>query len=369
MLKSFFKYLAAGLSMFTASTAIAYDNSRSPPFEAAKAGRGFQNISVHPNGDEWLISEFSNALTTYDIGYLFIYSLKNHSYHRLDLPADYSYLGASFSSTGEQIVFVRQPPSKKGGHDDVMNSYARGEIVIMNRDGSDYRVLPMPPNRIVCPKLSPSGKKVAYLVASSDKPPGRGTFMAYYDIWEFDLNSGENKLFAGPLTFYHAKMISYLSESEIIASAIFPRHTGTTERPDFLGQYQASEIFRIKREMRFAPEPSYYDLSYAKFPTIDQRGNIFYQAEPAKIGISLVRKDAEGDITVWREPMMNRADVRQFTADPGGAYVAFIYGGPPIKSTEGTSALGYFDLKTEKWISVAPPSVSESVLIPLKTNH
>ncbi len=369
MLKSFFKYLAAGLSMFTASTAIAYDNSRSPPFEAAKAGRGFQNISVHPNGDEWLISEFSNALTTYDIGYLFIYSLKNHSYHRLDLPADYSYLGASFSSTGEQIVFVRQPPSKKGGHDDVMNSYARGEIVIMNRDGSDYRVLPMPPNRIVCPKLSPSGKKVAYLVASSDKPPGRGTFMAYYDIWEFDLSSKENKLFAGPLTFYHAKMISYLSESEIIVGGMYPFETGTAERPDYLGQYQSSQIFRIKRGMRFAPEPSYYDLPYAKYPTVDRPGNIFYETAPSKIGFSLTRKDIHGNTTIWRAPRMNMAAVSQYTVDPGGAYVAFIYGGPPIKSTEGTSALGYFDLKTEKWISVNPPPMSESILIPLKINQ
>ena len=369
MLKSLFKHLAACLSIFSASTAAAYDNDRSPPFEAARAGRGFQNISIHPNGDEWLISEFSHAFTSYNSGYLLIYSLRNHSYHRLDLPADYSYLEASFSSTGEQIVFVRQPPAKKGGHDYVMNSYARGEIVVMNRDGSGYRVLPIAPNRIVCPKLSPSGKKLAYLVANSDKPPGRGTFMAYYDIWEFDLNSGENKLFAGPLMFYHAKMISYLSESEIIAGAIFPYHTGTAERPDYLGQYRSSEIFRIKRGTRFAPEPSYYDLSYAKFPTIDQQGNIFYQAQPAKIGISLVRKDAAGNIIAWREPRMNRADVRQFTVDPGGDYVAFIYGGPSIKSTEGTSALGYFDLKTEKWIPVVPPAVSESIPVSLKINH
>lgn len=369
MLKNFIKHVTAGLSLFTASTANAYDNSRPPQFEPVTAGRGFQNISIHPNGEEWLISEFSDAFTPYKTGYLLIYNLKDHSYQRLDLSTSYSYLGASFSFTGEKIVFIRQPPSKKGGHDDVMNSYARGEIVIMNRDGSDHRVLPMPPNRVICPKLSPSGTKLAYLVASSDRPPGRGTFMAYYDIWEFDLNSGENKLFAGPLTFYHAKMISYLSESEIVASAIFPFETGTDERPDYLGQYQSSEIFRIKRGTRFAPEPSYYDLPYAKFPTVDQHGNIFYETAPPKIGFSLTRKDIQGNTTVWREPRMNMAAVWQYAVDPGGAYVAFIYGGPPIKSKEGSAALGYFDLKTKKWISVIPPPVNESIPVSLKINH
>ncbi len=369
MLKSLFKHLAACLSIFSASTAAAYDNDRSPPFEAARAGRGFQNISIHPNGDEWLISEFSHALATYDSGYLFIYSLRNHSYHRLDLPADYSYLGASFSSTGEQIVFVRQPPAKKGGHDDVMNSYARGEIVVMNRDGSGYRVLPIAPNRIVCPKLSPSGKKLAYLVASSDKPPGRGTFMAYYDIWEFDLNSGENKLFAGPLMFYHATMFSYLSESEIIASAFFPHHTGTDEHYGSFSEYQGSEVFRIKRGMRFAPAPIYHDMPFAKFPTVDLQGNVFYETAPPKIGLSLTRKDNGGNTSIWREPRMNMAPVSQYAVDPGGDYVAFIYGGPPIKSKGGSSALGYFDLKTEKWIPVVPPAVSESIPVSLKINH
>ena len=369
MLKNLFKRLAAGISLFTASISGAYDNSRFPSFEAVKEGRGFQNISIHPNGDEWLISEFSDVFTSYKTGYLLIYNLRNHSYQRLDLPANYSYLAASFSSTGEQMVFVRQPPSKKGDHNDVMNSYARGEIVIMNRDGSNYRVLPISPNRIVCPTLSPSGTKLAYLVAGSDKPPARWTFMAHYEIWEFDLNSGENKLFAGPMNFYHAAVISYLSESEIIAGAVFPEHTGTADRPDYLGRYRGSEIFRIKRGMRFAPEPSYYDLPYAKFPTTDQQGNIFYQTAPEKIGFALTKKDVLGNTIVWREPRMNMASVSQYAAAPSGDYVAFVYGGLPIKNKDGSHALGYFDLKTEKWISVAPPLVNESIPISLRINH
>ena len=369
MLKNFFKRLAAGISLFTASTSGAYDNTRPPSFEPTKIGRGFENISIHPNGDEWLISECSYAFTPYSLCYLLIYNLRDHSYKRLDLSKNYSYVEANFSPTGEQIVFIRQPPSKKGGHADVMNSYAHGEIVIMNRDGSDYQVLPIPANRIVGPTLSPSGTKLAYLLAGSDKPPGRGTYMAQFEIWEFDLNSGENKLFAGPMNFYHAAVISYLSESEIIAGAIFPEHTGTVERPDYLGRYQGSEIFRIKRGMRFAPEPSYFDLAYAKFPTVDIRGNIFFEAEVKKIGISLIKKDILGNTTVWREPRMNGGSVAQYIAAQSGAYLAFVYGGPSIKTGEGMYALGYFDVNAEKWISVSPPPVSESATTPLKTNQ
>jgi len=369
MLINFFKRLAAGISVLTASAAGAYDNTRHPPFEATLIGRGFQNISIHPNGDEWLISEYSDAFTPYSSCYLLLYKLSDHSYKRLDLPKNYSYVSANFSPSGEQIVFVRQPPSLIGDHADIMNSYANGEIVIMNRDGSDYRVLPIPRNRILGPTLSPSGTKLAYLVASSDKPPGRGTYMAYFEIWEFDFKSREHRLFAGPINFYHAAVISYSSESEIIAGAIFPTHTGTADRPDYLGQYQASEIFRIKRGMRFAPEPSYYDLPYAKLPTVDLGGNVYYETAPAKIGFSLVRKDSSGNTSIWREPKLNRASVSLYAAAPSGDYVAFIYRGIPPKSKDGTSALGYFDLKNEKWISVTPPPVSESTLIPLNPSY
>ena len=369
MLKTLFKRLAAGLSLFTATTAGAYDNTRYPPFEASFIGRGFQNISIHPNGDEWLISEYSDAFTPYANCALLIYSLRDHSYKRLDLPTNYDYVGANFSPSGEQIVFVRQPPSKKGDHADVKNSYANGEIVIMNRDGSGYRVLPIPRNRILFPILSPSGEKLAYLVASSDKPLARGMNMAFFEIWEFDFKSGEHQLFAGPINFYHAAVINYLSESEIIAGAIFPEHTGTVERPDFLGQYQASEIFRIKRGMRFAPEPSYYDLPYARIPTTDLQRNVFYQSAPANIGFSLVRRDTSGNIVVWREPLIKTASISRYAAAPSGDYVAFIYRGPALRSKLGTSGLGYFDLKTEKWIPVVPPVVAESTLIPLKPHN
>ena len=157
----------------------------------------------------------------------------------------------------------------------------------MNRDGSNFQVLPIPPNRIISPTLSPTRTRLAYLLAGADRPPGKGTNLAFFEIWEFDFNSKENKLFAGPLKFYHATTISYLSESEIITGAFAPAITGGTERPDYLGRYQGSEIFRIKRGMLFAPEPSFYDLPYARLPTIDHHGNIFYATAPEKIGLSL----------------------------------------------------------------------------------
>ncbi len=369
MFKNFLRRLTAGLSIFTASTSSAYDNSQYPAFEMATVGRGFENISIHPNDNEWLISECSDAFTPYSNCYLMIYNLRNRSYKRLGLSKNYAYVEGRFSPTGEQIIFVRQPPSKKGGHADVMNSYSNGEIVVMNRDGSNFRVLPIPPNRIISPTLSPSGTKLAYLVAGSNNPRGHETFLAFFEIWEFDLNSGEHQLFAGPMKFYHATTISYLSESEIIAGAFAPAYTSEPKARDYFEPYQGSEIFKIKRGVQSAPEPNYYDFPFAKFPTVDRYGNIFYETAPQKIGFALTRKDILGKITLWREPRMNLGSVSQYAAAPSGDYVAFIYESPSIKPTSGKHALGFFDLRNEKWNSVIPPPMNESILVPLKTTH
>ena len=66
---------------------------------------------------------------------------------------------------------------------------------------------------------------------------------------------------------------------------------------------------------------------------------------------------------------MNGGSVAQYIAAQSGAYLAFVYGGPSIKTGEGMYALGYFDVNAEKWISVSPPPVSESATTPLKTNQ
>ncbi len=369
VVRKLIEWLAAGLSAFMTTSASGYDNSRYPPFEAATEGRGFQNLSIHPNGQDWLISECSHAFTSYHACYLLIYNLVDRSYQRLDLPRTHSYVEAGFSPSGEQILFVRQPPTLQGGHSDVINSYAHGEIGIVNRDGSNFRMLPLKPSRIFSPVMSPNGEKLAYLVAGVDKPSGRGAFFTLFDIWEYDLTTGKNTIFAGPMKFYHASSISYLSNDEIIASGFAPANTGSEERRDYLGKYQGSEIFLIKRGMRFAPEPSFFDLPNAKLPSTDLQGNLFYETAPAKTGFSLTRKNRFGEPTIWREPRMNLCVITQYIAAPSGTYVGFIYGGDQIKTRERKHALGYFYLNSETWNTVIPPPVSESILMRLKTSH
>lgn len=357
MLKNFLKRLTASLSIFTASTSGAYDNSKFPAFEMVKAGRGFQNISIHPNGEEWLISECTKIITGYPSCYLFIYNFKDHSYKRFDLPNEYSYSNGAFSPSGNRILAVRQPAPKDSTHEALMKSYANGEIAIMNRDGSDFHVLPFPANRIMNPVMSPDETKVAYLVAESDKPYVQTVSFSFFEIWEYNIISGENKLFAGPMRFYHATTISYLSNSEIITGALAPELIGSDESRDYLHKYQGSEVFRIKRGMRYAPEPSFYDLPFSRHPSADTQGNVYFEAQPEHIGFSLVKKDTLGTTKIWRAPRKNLCTVRRYLAAPSGNYIGFIYGGDSIESKEGKRALGYFDVRTETWHPVLPPPI------------
>ena len=362
MTKQILQWLTAFFSLLAPAASGAYDNSRFPPFDTAIEGRGFQDISIHPNEEEWLISECSKVITNFPSCHLFIYSLKDKTYRRLNLSRAYSYINGKFSPNGKQILAVRQPPPKSNHYDEVLKSYAQGEIFIMNRDGSDFRVLPIPANRIMNPVMSPDGTKIAYLIAESDKPYVSSVSFAYFEIWEHDLMSGENRLFAGPMRFYHATMINYLSDSEIIAGALAPEFTGEGQSRDYLGKYQGSEVFKIKRQMRFAPEPSFYDLPFARYPSTDIRGNVFFEAQPEKIGFSLVMRTATGSTKIWRAPQKNFCVASKYISAASGNYVAFIYGGDSLTSAEGKRALGYFDVQNETWHSISPPKINQDLL-------
>lgn len=367
--RKLFSWISAGLAALTSTVTTAYDNSRFPHFETAKAGRGFQNISIHPNGDEWLITECSDAITSQAQCYLMVYSKRNHTYRRFNLPLSHSYIDGNYSPSGKQILMIRQPVMKNNGHVDVMKSFANGEIAIMNSDGSNFRVLPIPANRIISPSMSPDEKKISYLIAETDQPPARGVNFSYFDIWEFDLSTGENKLFAGPLRFFHATTISYLSDSEILAGALAPLNTGSNELRDYLNRFKGSEIYRVRRAIRFGPEPIFYDLPFAKFPTSDGLGNIYYETQPQKIGFALTRRDISGATTIWREPHMQLCNVSQIVAARSGSYIGFLYGGDAIESKSGRNALGYFDIERETWNPLTPPLITESQLIPVIANQ
>lgn len=362
--KNLARCITAGISSFFTIQVSAYDNSRFPPFETSTAGRGFQHLSIHPNGEDWLITECSKKFTNQEVCYLLIYNLKKKSYQRFGLSMEHNHIDGRFSPSGKQILMVRQPVSKKIGKDGVLESFSQGQIAVMNIDGSNFRTLPIPSHRVMRPTMSSDETKIAYLVAGSDKPVGRWTNFTNYEIWEFDLTRNRNEIFAGPMKFYHATTVSYLSESQIIVGAMAPAHTGSSKRPDYVNQYNASEIFKINRGMPFAPEPSFYDLPNANFPSPDDAGNIFFETQPEKIGAALTRKNSKGQTTIWREPKFNLCSVSQYVAAASGAYVGFIYGGDLIKTATGSRALGYFDVASETWIPVSPPLIENSISLP-----
>jgi len=99
--KRFLKLFSVGLSIFTIGPVLGYDNTKFPSFDTKIPHRGFQHISIHPNEEEWLITESA------DKTYFFLYNLKTKSLQRYGLPEDYQYTFATFSPDGKQIAIVR----------------------------------------------------------------------------------------------------------------------------------------------------------------------------------------------------------------------------------------------------------------------
>jgi TolB protein len=80
----------------------------------------------------------------------------------------------TWSPDGKQIAFV----SDRNG---------KPQIYVMNSDGSNQRLLPLPGTYNTSPDWSPDGGKIAYQ-SRGDK--------AYFSIWVYDVSTGE----ASPIT-------------------------------------------------------------------------------------------------------------------------------------------------------------------------
>ena len=107
-----FRWISTALSVFACTPSIAYDNSKFPPFQSVTADRKFQQISIHPNGEEWLITEEKGK------NYLLLYSLKTKRLQRYETPGNYEYTFAAFTRTGDQIVMIRRELPAKDTYSD-----------------------------------------------------------------------------------------------------------------------------------------------------------------------------------------------------------------------------------------------------------
>jgi len=285
------------------------NHSEVSPLETDPAkGRDFREISVHPNGEELLFVECSRELDPTGGCYVLRYHLTTKHLDRYALPAGYFYKTASFSPRGKYVVMSRVPKHDTS-EENVRQAHEQSEIVVMRADGSGLRVLPLTTGNKVAPILSQDEMRVAYW-RSTLRPPGSKTFSSNFDVWEVMLETGQDKLFAGPFSFFERARLQYLSQDEVLVGAYGPKEHAQSMH-EYQKKYSHSEMYRIRRNMTTLPEPILTEVEHASFPSIDNAGNLYFTG--ARPGISLFRKPVQGAIQQWEWP------VRYGPGDWGGA--------------------------------------------------
>ncbi len=298
-----FLLMTVGGCMSSAATGkTAPNHAEGSPLETDPTkGRDFREISVHPNGEELLFTECIYEPQKEPAGDCAVlrYHLPTKRLYRYALPTGYVYPTASFSPRGNYIVMYRLP--KIGiTQDAVRQAHEQSEIMLMKADGTDFRVVPLTTGIKVAPIMSQDETRVAYW-RSTLRPPGSKTFMSHFDVWEVDLKTGHDQLFAGPFVFFTRARLQYLSPDELLMGAYGPKEEFAPSLREYQKKYNSSSVYRIQRSMTRLPEPILTEVEYANFPSCDHVGNLYFKGQ--RPGTSLFRKSVQGKIEQWGWPV------------------------------------------------------------------
>lgn len=339
------------------------------PFEVdPRKGRDFREISVHPNGQELLFTEcvYDPNLDPAGDCYVLRYQLTTKNLQRYALPAGYVYSTASFSPQGNYVLMSRVP--KIGvSEEKVRQAYENSEIVLMKTDGTDFKVLPLAKGDKVAPIMSPDETRVAYW-RSTVRPPGSKSFSSQFDMWEVNLNTGQDSLYAGPFIFFERSRLQYLSQDELLVGAWGPKEYAQSMTA-YEKKYNNSSVYRIQRGMTTLPEPILTEVAHAGLPSVDKTGNLYFKGE--RPGLSLFRKTVQGEIEQWMWPVRYSpgewgGGPQNLVIDPSGSYIAFTYEIKGTYSRDHKRGIGLLITHTSEWRILNIPSLHLSAPIAVK---
>ncbi len=346
----------------------AYDNSVEPPFKLIKEPRAFRWLSIHPDGLQWLVSECSEHVEPPKPDcYVFLYHLGTRKYDRYLLPSGYFYSEAEFSPSGRYIVGIRRPYAQSD-HTEVNEKYFRSaEIYLMRADGSEFKVLPVPKGLLGRPLMSLDEKRVAYWRAEGFSFEAGRRNITDHDLFEVDLSSGENRLFAGPFRFNEVKSFQYLDKDVIVAHAFGSATTENHQQSSYLLKTRLSHIYCLQRGQTSLTDPCVGSVAYASWPTMDRHLNLYFLGIDAKAGFSVYQVDMFGKyLHMWRSPKVLMDHVEHFTAATDGSYIGFLYTTTPTPRGVRRYGLGLFAVSEERWITVSIPDAPLSTPIVVK---
>lgn len=210
----------------------------------AQTGRDFRSLSVSPDGEELFFVEVDERLPEHSR--ILRYDLKKSTLRHFDLPKGYAYTEAKVSPSGKYIVMTRMKEVPFTAEAKLREALDNSELAIMKIDGTDFRALRLSRGFKRSPVLSNDDSKVAY-VRGSLRPQNSKSLASRLDIWEFDLKTGADTLFAGHFEFFEAGHMQYLSgDNEILFQAFGPREFAQS-MSEYAKKYNSSNIYRISR--------------------------------------------------------------------------------------------------------------------------
>lgn len=326
-------------------------------------GRDFHGIGVHPNGEELLFVECSRELDSTGDCYVLRYHLGTQRLQRYVLPAGYYYTTTSFSPQRNSVVMSRVPKHDQN-EKSIQQAYDNSEIVVMNADGGDFKILPLAKGNKVAPIMSSDEARIAYWRATL-REPGSKTFASNFDVWEVDLITGQDRLFAKPFSFFEGGRLQYLSNDMLLVDADGPRKYGL-DMSSYWKKYNRSAVYRVRRGTTTLPEPILTEVEGSTQPSSDRAGNLYFYGQ--RPGISLFRKSPEGRIEQWVEPF-DIATTSSLVAAPDGSYIAFIYKVKGTHPRDGKAGIGLLMTQTSEWKPINIPTLKISTPLAGATPH
>lgn len=322
-------------------------------------GRHFSDLSVHPNNEELLFLEFRPDLP--EVSRLLRYHLKTQQLRYYELPKEYVTLDAAFSPSGKYIV-MRRAPNVSGDENVKREAYSRSEIVMMKEDGSGLKEVPLSPGLKMAPAMSHDDAHIAYWRATQ-RPDGSKSFASGFDVWEVNLKTGEDRLFAGMYEFFEGGKLHYLNDSlKLLIGAGFPMSPTMPGRTnsnfsswmaDYQKKYNHSRIYLLERGGDQLPEPLMTNVNSPGYASVDAKGNLYFQGDLPKI--SFFRSNVvDKELTQWRYPWKTISPPAvEENAFPNGSAIAFVF--VYINEDNSKRGVGIFDTEHELWTQISIP--------------
>ncbi len=331
--------------------------------EAESGGRGYNWLSIHPDGHRWLITECVDQ-RGHRICQPFLYDFRSGRYQRFALPDGYTYMHARFSPGGHVIVAERNPLPVEGTAAEKNRLLRQTEFIRVNIDGTGFQVLPVPKGESTYAVMSPDESKIAYWSASETSLGEGLANKRTQEIREFDLATQVDRLFAGPFDFRMGGNLEYRDNDSIAAQV----YGSSAREPKTINgeKYHLMEIVRLHRDVKVLPDALVAEPFMYAAAIFDNRQRLHLMTQEKSRELAMAKIDAQGERYVWQSPRFAKGALVAMAIPPDGRYTGFIYMTESVLSAHQKNRLGYFCTCNGRWYSVRLPNADAAEIIEVR---